>query len=62
MLDTLAFMTGNPTWILIILVLAILLFGANRIPEMMRNMGSGMKEFKKGLQEEEPKEETAKKE
>ncbi len=52
MFDTLAFGTGNPGMWIVILILAMLLFGAGRIPEMMRNMGSGMKEFKKGLQED----------
>ena len=41
---------------LIILVVAILLFGAQRIPEMMKGFGSGIKEFKKGLKEEDPEE------
>jgi len=43
--------------ILIVLAIILLLFGAGRIPELMRNLGSGMKEFKKGLntEEEDPK-------
>jgi len=51
MLDTIAYATNPTAWI-IILVIVVLLFGANRIPEMMRGLGSGMKEFKKGLREE----------
>jgi len=51
MFDTIANMFGPNAWI-IILVVVVLLFGAQRIPEMMRNMGSGMKEFKKGLSED----------
>ena len=50
--NTIANMFGPNAWI-IILVVVVLLFGAQRIPEMMRNMGSGMKEFKKGLNEDE---------
>ena len=38
---------GGPE-ILIILVIVLLLFGAKRIPELARGLGSGMKEFKKG--------------
>ncbi len=45
--------------IVIILVVILLLFGASKIPELMRSMGSGIGEFKKGLKDsvkEEPKE------
>jgi sec-independent protein translocase protein TatA len=51
MFDTIANMFG-PNAIIIIVIVIVLLFGAQRIPEMMRNMGSGMKEFKKGLSED----------
>jgi sec-independent protein translocase protein TatA len=37
----------------VILVIVLLLFGGSRIPEIMRGLGSGMKEFKKGLREDE---------
>ena len=33
--------------IVIILVVVLLLFGGKKIPELMRGLGSGMKEFKK---------------
>ncbi len=52
MLDSVANLMGPNTWI-IILVIVVLLFGAQKIPEMMRGLGSGMKEFKKGLNEDE---------
>ena len=48
MFDMLAY-GGNPTAWIIILLIVVLLFGASRIPEMMRGLGSGMREFKKGL-------------
>ena len=32
-----------------------MLFGGSRIPELMKGLGSGMREFKKGLSEEEEK-------
>ncbi len=51
MFDTLA-MGGNPTAWLAILMIIVVLVGANRIPEIMKSLGSGMKEFKKGLEED----------
>ncbi len=35
--------------LLIILLIVILLFGAKRIPEIMRGMGRGVQEFKDGM-------------
>jgi sec-independent protein translocase protein TatA len=46
----LANMMNVPTILIVILVI-VLLFGANKIPELMRSMGSGIKEFKKGMAE-----------
>jgi sec-independent protein translocase protein TatA len=37
--------------LLIILVIVLILFGANRLPELARSLGSSMKEFKKGMNE-----------
>ena len=37
--------------VLIVLVL-LLLFGGKKIPELMRGMGKGVKNFKEGLKEE----------
>ncbi|TAL71067.1 MAG: twin-arginine translocase TatA/TatE family subunit [Bacteroidetes bacterium] len=39
-------MPGGWEWILILIII-ILLFGAKKIPELMRGLGSGVKEFKK---------------
>ena len=45
-------------WQIALIVLAILLlFGGRKIPELMKGFGSGIKEFKKGLKEEEKDEE-----
>ncbi len=41
---------GTPEIILIVLVILIL-FGANKIPDFARGLGKGMKEFKKALKE-----------
>jgi sec-independent protein translocase protein TatA len=38
------------TEILLILLVVVLLFGGRKIPEMMKGIGQGMKEFKKASQ------------
>ena len=43
---------NNPTGLIVIAVLVLLLFGGSKIPEMMRGLGSGMREFKKGMNED----------
>lgn len=50
----LAWMPGLPE-IAIILVIVLLLFG-NRLPGMMRSLGSSVTEFKKGMNESEDEE------
>jgi sec-independent protein translocase protein TatA len=37
--------------ILLILLIILILFGARRIPEMMKAMGQGVKEFKKAAKD-----------
>lgn len=37
--------------LIIILVVVLLLFGANRLPKLARSMGKAQKEFKKGVEE-----------
>ena len=37
----------GPWQIAIIVVVAVLLFGGKKIPELMKGLGEGMKEFKK---------------
>jgi sec-independent protein translocase protein TatA len=53
----------GPTEWIIILIVVLLLFGGKKIPELMKGLGAGVKEFKdaaKGEEKakEEPKEET----
>jgi len=41
----------GPTQWIIILVIILLLFGANRLPDLMRSLGRSVTEFKKGIGE-----------
>jgi sec-independent protein translocase protein TatA len=43
---------GPWQWIIIGLAI-LLLFGGKKLPELMKGLGSGIKEFKKATQEEE---------
>lgn len=43
---------ANPTTWIVIAVVVLLLFGGQKIPEMMKGLGQGMKEFKKGMSED----------
>lgn len=53
MASIILFTLGLPEIIIIILVV-LLLFGGRKIPELMRGLGQGMKEFKKATKEEDP--------
>jgi sec-independent protein translocase protein TatA len=37
--------------ILLVVIIVLLLFGAKRIPEVMRSLGKGVKEFKRGMKD-----------
>lgn len=43
--------------IVLIVVVVLLLFGGKKIPELMRGLGGGIKEFKDATREEKEKEE-----
>lgn len=45
---------GTPE-IIIIVVIILLLFGGKKIPELMRGIGKGVKEFKDGIAEDDDK-------
>jgi len=42
----------GPTELIIILAIVLLLFGAKRLPDLMRSLGKGVDEFKKGVKGE----------
>ncbi len=51
---------GTPEIVLIVLAI-VLLFGGRKIPELMRGIGKGIKEFKEGINENgQPKEKNQK--
>lgn len=43
---------GPMEWV-IILAIVLLLFGSTKIPQLMRGLGQGVKEFKKGVKDDE---------
>lgn len=42
----------GPTSLILIVVAVLLLFGGKKIPELMRGLGSGIKEFKDASKDE----------
>ena len=61
-MSTLA-LIGGLGWpeLLVIVAVILLLFGSAKIPQLMRGLGSGINEFKKGIKEGEQPDEAAKK-
>lgn len=41
----------GPWQIALIVAIVLLLFGGKKIPQLMRGLGSGVKEFKEGIKE-----------
>jgi sec-independent protein translocase protein TatA len=41
---------SSPMHLILILLVIVLLFGGKKIPELMKGIGQGMKEFKKASQ------------
>ncbi len=54
MMFLLAFLLGaiGPWQIVLVVVVVLLLFGGRKIPELMRGLGSGIKEFKNASKED----------
>ena len=52
MLQSLLFIGGLGGWeIMVILLVVLVFFGANKIPEIARGMGKGIREFKDATKE-----------
>tara|TARA_Y100000389_G_scaffold202803_1_gene249266 strand:- start:424 stop:618 length:195 start_codon:yes stop_codon:yes gene_type:complete len=47
----------GPWQIILILAIVLLLFGGRKIPELMKGLGGGLKEFKKAVKEEDKEDE-----
>ena len=45
----------GPTEIIVVLVIVLLLFGGRKIPELMKGLGKGMKEFKDAQKDDQEK-------
>tara|TARA_B100001123_G_C14808583_1_gene827371 strand:- start:307 stop:492 length:186 start_codon:yes stop_codon:yes gene_type:complete len=50
-------MTPSIWQLLIVLVIVLLLFGRGKIPQLMGDMAKGIKSFKRGMNDEDKKEE-----
>jgi sec-independent protein translocase protein TatA len=49
--ELLAFAGLSPGELVIVGAVVLLLFGAQKIPQLMRSIGSGLTEFKRGVRE-----------
>lgn len=52
-------MIGPNEWLIILLVILVL-FGGKKIPELMGGLGKGVRNFKKSMNEDDPKDAEAK--
>lgn len=52
----------GPWQIVLIVLVVLLLFGGRKIPELMKGLGGGVKEFKKAIKEDEDESPAAEKE
>ncbi len=51
----------GPWQVLLIILVVVLLFGGRKIPELMKGLGQGLKEFKKATKDEEKSDQPEKK-
>lgn len=61
-MTTLAILALSWQHILVVAVIVLILFGGKKIPELMRGIGGGIKEFKDAVKEDEKKPENQKEE
>ena len=54
-MQTLTILALSWQHLLIVAIIVLVLFGGRKIPEMMRGLGSGIKEFKDAVKEEDKK-------
>jgi sec-independent protein translocase protein TatA len=47
-------MWDSPMHLIIIAVVVLVLFGGKKIPEMMKGLGQGVREFKEGMRPDQP--------
>ena len=47
-------MWDSPMHLLIIAIVVLVLFGGRKIPEVMRGLGQGVREFKDGMRGDQP--------
>ena len=55
-MNTLAIFLGviGPMQVILIIAIVVLLFGGKKIPELMKGLGSGIKEFKNAAKDDQP--------
>ena len=44
----------GPTQVILIIAIIVLLFGGKKIPELMKGIGTGIKEFKNAANDDQP--------
>lgn len=54
-METLTILALSWQHLLIVAIVLLVLFGGRKIPEMMRGLGSGIKEFKDAVKEDDKK-------
>ena len=54
-MNTLTILALSWQHLLIVGIIILVFFGGRKIPEMMRGLGSGIKEFKDAVKEDDPK-------
>lgn len=61
MISPLVILSLSAQHIIIVVIVLLLLFGGKKIPELMRGVGSGIKEFKDAVKEDDKKTEDSNK-